>query len=67
MTKETPSINLGFGSWLLCQIILFIVHFGFDKKLPLWVLWFPTIIVLAIVLGFVLLFIILGIGVLIFD
>ena len=37
-------INLGLGSWLLIQAALLVIHYGFDKTLPWWVLWFPTLI-----------------------
>jgi len=65
MSKKENDYSLGLGSWLFVQCALFVVHFGFNKTLPNWVLWFPSIvmgIVISIIL-IVLLFI--GIGYLI--
>ena len=35
---------LGLGSWLFVQCALLVVHYGFNKILPLYVLWLPSII-----------------------
>lgn len=37
------SYSLGVGSWMFIQCALLVIHYGFNKTLPLWVLWFPTI------------------------
>ena len=37
------------GGWLFTQVVLFVIHYGFDKTLPWWVLWFPTLIVVSII------------------
>lgn len=40
-------------SWLLLtQIALLVVHYGFDKILPWWVLWLPALI-MGIIIFFV--------------
>lgn len=41
-------INLIPGSWLFIQCTLLVVHYGFDKTLPWWVLWLPSLIALGI-------------------
>ena len=48
--SETTS--LGLGSWIFVQVALLVIHYGFDKTLPWWVLWFPTLIV-GVVFGIV--------------
>ncbi len=50
-------INIGFG-YLFFQIGLFILHYGNILTLPLWVVFFPSIIIIGflIVLLFFILF-----------
>ena len=38
--------------WL--QSILFVLHFGLEISLPVWVLWFPSIVISVIICFFVL-------------
>jgi len=47
------TVSFGLGSWIFVQVVLFVIHYGFDKTLPWWVLWFPTLIV-GIIIAFVL-------------
>ena len=43
MSNKT-NVNIG-GGWLFLQCALLVVHYGFNKTLPWWVLWLPTIVV----------------------
>ena len=54
-------MNLSLGSWLIPQITLLVIHYGFDKILPWWVLWFPTLIIFAILLIVLIIFFIVWI------
>jgi len=53
-------INLGLRSWLIPQIALFVMYYGFGRILPWWVLWFPTLVVgiLMFLVVFVVLFVV---------
>ncbi len=35
------------GGWLFIQCTLLALHYGFNKILPLWVLWFPSIVLIV--------------------
>ena len=51
--SDTKNYGVFRGGWLLIQCALLVVHYGFDKQLPWWVLWFPSWtsgVVLAVVL-----------------
>ncbi len=59
--KPPKDINLNFNvfSYTFIQSALLVVHYGFDKKLPTFVLWFLTFLIgfiLAIVLIVILVF-----------
>ena len=60
---ETTLFSL--GSWLFIQTVLFVIHYGFDKKLPFWVLWFPTFIMGIVILFIIVIFVIMLIAYLI--
>lgn len=51
MTREDKSngVNLGLGSWLFVQCALLVIHYGFNKTMPYWVLWFPSIVVGSVI------------------
>ena len=42
MKEETTTISI--GSWLFIQCALLVVHYGFNKTLPWWVLWLPSLL-----------------------
>lgn len=49
-------IKLPFGIYLFFQLILFILFYGVRMNLPVWVVWFPTIIfIIYLVLIFIIL------------
>lgn len=48
------------GGYVFTQAVLFVIHYGFHKVLPWWVLWFPSIII-GISLVILLLAVIVGI------
>ena len=56
-TKKSQGFK-GFNYTLL-QSIIFVIHYGFDKILPWWVLWFPSII-LGIIFIIISLFMLCG-------
>jgi len=44
----------GLGSWSFLQCVMLVVRYGFDKVMPWWVVWFPSLIVagtLAVVIA----------------
>lgn len=43
MTRDI-SLNFGTGGYLIIQCIFFLVHYGFEKKLPFILLFAPSII-----------------------
>ncbi len=55
MTKEKKT-EIKVFSYMTVQVILFVLYYGFNIKLPLWVLWFPTILFLIIIIFFISLF-----------
>ncbi len=57
MGESKNSYNLGFGSWMFIQCALLVTHYGFNKTLPWWVLWLPSMALGAIlsVIGIILL------------
>lgn len=50
MAKGENNYSSGLGSWLFVQTALLVLHFGFKIILPLWLLWFPTIISTGIII-----------------
>lgn len=54
--------SLSLGGWMFCQCALLVVHYGFKKILPFWVLWLPSFILLGVI---TLVIIILIIGIII--
>jgi len=48
--EESTFGNIRLGGYLSTQCALFVIHYGFDKTLPLWVLWFPTYTILLVLL-----------------
>lgn len=56
MTKEKKT-EIKVFSYMTVQVILFVLYYGFNIKLPLWVLWFPIILILMIIIFFISLFI----------
>ena len=50
------------GGWLLAQVALFIVYYGFGKTLPWWVLWFPTLIIGSIIAFVIVIILIIFLG-----
>jgi len=51
-------------SYTLIQCAMFFLHFGLGYKMPIWVVWFPTIVftvVLIIILLIFLIIIIVGV------
>jgi hypothetical protein len=37
-------ISISLGCYLFLQCSLLVIKYGFEKQLPLWVLWFPSIV-----------------------
>lgn len=65
---ELKKIDVGFGSWFFIQVALFVIHYGFEKTLPWWVLWLPSLIVsgvlviaISLLLGGILIILIKGV------
>ena len=50
MGESKNSYNLGFGSWMFIQCALLVTHYGFNKTLPWWVLWLPSMAIGAIII-----------------
>jgi len=46
MGEKTLSIidNLPISGYLSLQSIILVIHYGFNKILPFWVLWFPSLV-----------------------
>ncbi|KKK57744.1 hypothetical protein LCGC14_3051360, partial [marine sediment metagenome] len=42
-------INIRLNLWVITQIVLLVIHYGFEIILPWWLLWFPLISVLFVV------------------
>jgi len=43
MEKKKSYTFTGFN-YTLFQSLLFVIHYGFNKTLPWWALWFPSIV-----------------------
>ncbi len=42
---ESEGWSISLGGWLFIQSALLVIHYGFEKTLPLWVLWLPSILI----------------------
>ena len=59
---EKPPININCNNCFLIQIILLVLHYGFEKTMPLWVVWFPTIIFALFIVLIIIIILIFLIG-----
>jgi len=41
----SEGVTISLGGYLFFQVILLVIHYGFKKTLPWWVLWFPSLII----------------------
>ncbi len=56
MTKDRIDFNfLNLGSYTFVQCALLFIYYGLHYNLPIWVLWFPSIITISIII-FILIF-----------
>lgn len=39
------------GSYILTQTAVLVFNYGWEKSLPLWVIWFPSIVLLTMLAG----------------
>jgi len=47
--EMSTEINLGGGLWLIVQVALLVLYYGgVYPSLPWWVVWFPSLLVVAV-------------------
>jgi len=47
--SDKSPVNINIFGMIPIQIILFVLHFGNVIKLPLWLVWLPTIFIICLV------------------
>jgi len=61
MSDDKTNYSYGVGSYLFVQCALFVICFGFNKPLPWWALWFPSLLCGGILVIVLLVLLIVGI------
>ena len=67
MGDKKNNYSLGLGSWMFIQCALLVIHYGFNKKLPLWALWLPSIVTGSIIIIVLVVFLVIIIAGAIMD